>query len=150
MYKHQKAVIRNFIFVTSLTIIIILSMLCFKDVTNRSESIRAMNHLSKVVLDYRQQSGSVPAESYIDNVRKSLEGYVRLGKIYYRARWVTFESSNDEILAYVIKEYTPFFLDDGAIVLRLDGRVEWLAKAEFESILADQQSAMELEVLGKN
>ncbi len=149
MNKRQKTVIINFVLVVCITTAMIVAMMDFRNVINRSEAMRAMTHLGKIVLDYRKEHGSAPPESYIDNIKKNLEGAARLGELYYRARWITIESTEDEILAYVGKNYKSLFVDDGAIVLRLGGHIEWITKEELISILSKQQSAMELEMLQK-
>ncbi|GAG04531.1 unnamed protein product, partial [marine sediment metagenome] len=76
-----------------------------------------------------------------------LEGHVRLGDVKYRGRWIDFESKPDEILAYSEKKYPSSLLGDGYVVLRLDGKVEWLRKQEFEEELAHRQSQKEVEIL---
>ena len=121
----------------------------FKDRGNRAEAMRAMEHLGRTVLQYRKEHGSVPPESYIGRVREDLPGNVRLGDVRYRGMWIDFESSGDEILAYAEKRYPSSFLRGGFVVLRLDGRVEWMDKQEFETLLAQQQSPMEIEMLRK-
>lgn len=149
MNKRQKTVIINFVLVVCITTAMIVAMMDFRNVINRSEAMRAMTHIGKIVLDYRKEHGLAPPESYIDNIKKNLEGAARLGELYYRAQWITIESTEDEILAYVEKNSKSLFVDDGAIVLRLDGRIEWITKEELSSILSKQQSAMELEMLQK-
>ncbi|MHC4890210.1 MAG: hypothetical protein ACYTEO_12195, partial [Planctomycetota bacterium] len=85
--------------------------------------------------------------------RENLPGNVRLGNLQYRARWITFESTPDEILAYTEKNYNSLLVGKGYIVLRLGavlsdkGRVEWMGKQEFETLLAQQQSPEEVEML---
>ena len=89
----------------------------------------------------------VPPQSFVDRVEETLQGYVRLGKLDYRGIWINFESSDDEILAYSERRFRSLLVGSGYVVLRLDGRVEWLGKNEFEAILAKQQSQYEVEVL---
>jgi hypothetical protein len=38
------------------------------------------------------------------------------------------------------------FFHPGAIVLRYDGRVEWMDKTSFDKLIARQQTTLELEV----
>jgi len=123
-------------------------MINFKDWVNRSEAMRAMEQLGQTVLKYRKDRGSVPPESYIDRIKENLEGYIRLGNLRYRAQWLDFESSSDEILAYTEKKYHSL-IGKGFVVLRLDGRVEWMEKQEFRNLLAQQQSPTEIEMLQK-
>ncbi|MHC4114435.1 MAG: hypothetical protein ACYSSL_03835 [Planctomycetota bacterium] len=143
MNRRQKAIIIKLITITSITAVAVIAMINFKDYINRSEAGRAMEHLGKLVLQYRKEHGGVPPESYVDNIREDLEGHVRLGKLQYRALWIEPESGPNEILAYTEKKYRSFFLNDGFIVLRLDGRVEWMNKPDFDKILAEQQTPME-------
>lgn len=135
----------NFIIVIVITIIAVVAMINFKDWVNRSEAMRAMEHLGRIVLQYRNEHGSAPPESYVDSVRDSLEGGLRLGKLYYRARWLDFECPPDEILAYNKQKYHSLLFSDGVIVLRLDGRVEWMERRKFETLLAQQQSPLEIQ-----
>jgi hypothetical protein len=130
-----------------ITAFAVVAMINFKDWVNRSEAVRAMEHLGRIALQYRKEHGSVPPQSYVDRIREDLPGSVRLGNLQYRGLWIEFESSGDEILAYVKKEYHSSFLSDGFVVLRLDGRVEWMGKEEFKELLARQQSPIEIQML---
>jgi hypothetical protein len=124
-------------------------MINLKDWVNRSEAMRAMEHLGKLVLQYRQENGSVPPQSYVDNIKTNLKGHVRLGNLQYRAFWIDFDSTPDDVLAYIEKKYRSFVLSNGFIVLRLDGRVEWMQKQQLDILLARQQNWMETETLRK-
>lgn len=146
MNKRQKSVLINFVAVIVITATAIVAMINFKDWVNRSEAMRAMEHLGRIVLRYRENHGSVPPKSYIDNIKENLEGSVRFGNLQYRAMWIDFDSPSHEILAYVEKKYRSSITGKGYIVLRLDGRVEWMSKKEFEKLLAQQQSPMEIEM----
>lgn len=139
----------NIITVLTITSIAVVAMINFRDWVNHSEAMRAMEHLGQKVLKYREEHGSVPPKSYVDGIKNKLRGHVRLGDLQYRALWIDFESTQDEILAYVEKKYHSFVLSDGSIVLRLDGRVEWMEKQQFKALLAQQQSPMEIEMLRK-
>jgi hypothetical protein len=149
MSKQRKVILIEFITVMLVTAIAVVAMINAKDWINRSEAMRAMEQLGQRVLEYRKVHGSVPSESYVDNIKESLEGHLRLGNLQYRARWIDFESTPDEILAYSEKRYPSSLLDDGYVVLRLNGKVEWLGKQEFEKELARQQSQKEVEILRK-
>jgi hypothetical protein len=50
-------------------------------------------------------------------------------------------------LAYSEKDYPSSLLSDGYVVLRLDGRVEWIGKRQFEEMLAQQQDEVEIEMM---
>ncbi len=106
-----------------------------------------MEDLGRKVLQYRKDYGSVPPETYVTNIKKDLKGGVRLGGLQYRALWIDADSTPDEILAYAEKNYRSSFVGDGFLVLRLDGRVEWMEKKEFRTLLAQQQSPEEIRML---
>jgi hypothetical protein len=148
MDKRQKSVIYNFIFVFVITMAAVVGMINLKDYINRTEAMRAMEHLGRVVLAYRAQHGSVPAKYYVDEIKKEFEGSARLGKLHYRARWIEFGATGDEVLAYTQKHYRSIF-GSGYVALRLDGRVEWMKGKEFRALLDAQQSAEERELSGQ-
>ena len=149
MNRRQKAILIEFAVVIAVTAIAIVALINFKDWVNRSEAMRAMEHLGRIVLQYRKERGSVPPESYVKGIRESLPGHVRLGNLQYRALWINFECPPDEILAYTKRNYHSLLFGNGFIVLRLDGRVKWMDKQEFETLLAQQQSPVEIEMLRK-
>jgi hypothetical protein len=126
----------------------VVAMVNFKDWVNRSEAMRAMNQLGQIVLQYRKDRGSVPPESYVNRIKENLQGHVRLGDLQYRAQWLDLESTPDEILAYTEKNYRSL-IGKGFVVLRLDGRVEWVDRKHFKTLLAQQQSPAEIEMLQK-
>lgn len=143
MNKRQKSIIRDFILVVVITIAAVVGLVNFKNHVNRTEAMRAMEHLGQVVLRYRESHGSVPAQYYVDEIKKELEGSARLGALKYRARWIEFGATDDEILAYTRKDYGSSILGTGYIVLRLNGRVEWMKEKEFKELLDSQQSPEE-------
>lgn len=143
MNRRQKAILINFTTVIIITAIAVVAMIDLKNWVNRSEAMRAMEHLGQEVLRYRKKHGSVPPESYVDTIKEDLEGHVRLGKLQYRARWIDFESTPNEILAYTEKKYRSLLFSNGFIVMRLNGRVEWMEKQKFETLLAQQQGPEE-------
>lgn len=149
MTKLQKRILANFTVVMVITVAAVVGMVDLKNQVNRSESMRAMENLGRVVSDYKQKNGSIPPESYVDGIIKSLEGQLRLGNLCYRAQWIAFDSPPDTIIAYVIKNYHSLFFSPGAIVLRLDGRTEWMDKTSFDKLIASQQTPMELEMTHK-
>ena len=149
MTKLQKNIICNFVSIIIITFIAIAALINFRDYVNWSESMQAMNQLSRIILNYRKAHGSVPPESYINDVTEELRGKVRLGQITYRARWLDFDAPADEILAYAYKQHNSLFVHNGYIVLRLDGRGEWMKPKKFEELLARQQKQMEKELIPK-
>ncbi len=132
-----------------ITAIAVVAMINFRDWVNCSEARRAMEDLGKIVLKYREDYGSVPPENYVTKVKENLKGDVRLGELRYRALWIDTDSTPDEILAYTEKNYPSLLVGNGFIVLRLDGRVEWMDKKEFKTLLAQQQSPEEIQMLQK-
>jgi hypothetical protein len=145
MNLRQKNLMKNMVFVVLITIAMVIGLVNFRDWVNRNEAMRAMQHLGQIVFAYRQEKGSIPPEYYVDNIREQLVGSERMGQLKYRARWIEYGASDDEILAYVRKEYKHLLFGSGAVVLRLDGRVEWIKKKEFDALLAGQQSLFEIE-----
>ncbi len=149
MHKQQKAILIKFLIVVLITAAAVVAMINIRDWVNRSEATRAMEHLGREVLQYRKAHGSVPPQFYVDRIKGNLEGYVRLGDLRYRARWIDLESTPDEILAYTEQKYRTLFFTRGFIVLRLDGRVEWMDEQKFQKLLAQQQSPIEIQMLRK-
>jgi hypothetical protein len=146
MNKRQKKIIRDFATVIVITFIVIFAVINFKDWINQSEAMLAMKNLGQIVLKYRKESGFVPPQTYIDNIKEDLKGQARLGDLRYRALWIDMDCTDDEILAYTEKNYRSLFFQSGYIVLRLDGRVEWMEKVEFEKLLAKQQKPGEIQM----
>jgi len=149
MNKRQQKTLINFISVILVTTLVIVGMINVKDWISHTESMRTMNHLSGIIFEYREKRGLVPSESYIASVEMGLPGFVRLGELHYRAQWIDIESTEDEILAYVEKDYHSFIIRDGYIVLFLSGNVEYKGKEEFRTLLAKQQTPLEIEMTGK-
>lgn len=154
MKRRQKIILRDFVTVVVITAVVVVAMIIFKDFVNRSEAMRAMDQLRQVIKQYRDEHGSVPPKSWVDSQRESLPGNVRLGNLQYRAQWITFESTPDEFLAYTEANYN-FLVGKGYMVLRLgavlrdDGRPEWINRKEFKTLLAQQQSPEEIQMLSE-
>lgn len=146
MNRNQKSILINFVVVIIVTASAVIGLLNFKDWVNRSEAIRAMEHLGRVVIDYRSRNGYVPPQPYVDDIEQQLEGHVRLGRLIYRGRWISIESGPKEILAYTAKQYRASFLEDGYIVLFLDGHVEWVPVERFKFLLSSRQGPEEFVV----
>ena len=147
MNRRQKIILRDFVTVVVITAIAVVALINFRDWVNRSEARRGMKHFGQIVLKYRKDYGALPPESYVANTREDLKGRVRLGEVRYRALWLDSDSTKDEILAYSEINYRPLLVGRGYVVLRLDGRVEWMRKKEFETLLAQQQSPEEIQML---
>jgi len=82
--KRQKVILIESAVVVLITLIAVVAMINAKDWINRSEAMRAMEQLGQRVVDYRDTHHSVPPESYVTNIKESLEGHVRLGDVKYR------------------------------------------------------------------
>ena len=147
MNRRQKAILTDIITVVIVTAIAIVVMIELRNWLNRSEATRAMEHLGLVVSKYREDYGAVPPESYVLGIKGELLGHVRLSGLYYRARWIEFESGPDEILAYTRMGYQSLFQGRKFIVLRLDGRVEQMQADQLQALLDRQQGPMEKEEL---
>jgi len=145
MNKRQKIIVAKFAVVAAVTTAAALAMINIKDLINRSEGIRAMQQIGTGLQNYRQEFGYLPPESYLDTIREKVQGRVRLGKIQYRALWITLESEANEIIAYTEKNYSSLLINDGYIFLLLNGEVKWMEKKKFEKLLENQQSPMEIE-----
>jgi type II secretory pathway pseudopilin PulG len=150
MNRQQKWVLTNFALIILITAAAVLGMIELKNWVNRSEAMRAMEQLQEAVTKYREKNGSVPPESYVDGIINNFAGKPRLGNLNYRARWITFDSPPETVLAYVNKDYNSFFTHPGVIVLHYDGRIEWMEKAKFDKLLAPQQTKLELEMTPQN
>ena len=144
--RRQRALLTESILVLAATAVAVVGMIHLKDYVNRSEAMRAMDQLGERVLEYRKQYGSLPPESFVNSIKGSLEGSVRMGNVKYRALSIGLDASADTILAYSYKGYTSSFLDDGYVVLRLDGTVEWMSLAQFTALFAAQRTPTEPEL----
>jgi hypothetical protein len=147
--KKQKTIIFKSLSVIILTIAAVVGMFNFKDYVNRSEAIRAIEQLGANILSFRQEHGYLPSQSYVERIKDSMAGNVRVGKINYRGRWIQPDSGNDTILAFVEKKYDSLLFHNGVIVLRLDGRVEWMNPEDFDALLSQQRDPMEIDLYSK-
>jgi len=149
MKKRQKSMLIEFIVVVTITTLAVLAMINFKDYINKSEATKSFYNLSSVIKNYKEKYGSIPPESYLQQIRDDLQGSLRLGGLQYRSRWIDFDSPPDTILAYTERNYRSPFVNSGYVVLKLNGQVQWIEKKEFEQILATQQKPQEIESLKK-
>ncbi len=135
MNRQQKKVIANFIVIMFITAISVVAIANLKDYVNKSESTKAMNQLAKIIADYRTKNGIIPPQSFVDSVDEQLCGSARIGEILYRARWIEFDSDQNEPLAYVEKIFRHSFLKDGVVMLTLEGKVKWMTGTQFEELM---------------
>ncbi len=159
MNRRQKAILVEIITVIVLTAIAVVAMLHLRDYVNRREAEMAIAILGNRIRQYRVENGLVPPENWVRRERENLPGNVRLGELNYRGRWIDFDSAPDEILAYVEQKSHSLIFKNGFFVLRLgevlnrdlnaNVNIEWMGPQELETTLAQQQSQMEIEMLGK-
>jgi len=149
MTRMQRKILIEFAVVLGLTLLAAVAMINLKDWVNRSEAMRAMQELARQINRYRQQYARIPPESWVKQQAQTVPGYPRLGRLEYRGLWIDFESPPDTILAYSERNYRGF-AGRGYVVMRLNGRVEWLDKQTFEKLLARQQTEEEVKLLEKH
>jgi len=147
--KRQRAILIEVAIVLIVTLVAVFAMINFKDYINRSESIAAMKQVGQVVAGYRRQNNRVPSESLIFAEMRNIKGAVRLPGMVYRGLWINLEAEPNDILAYAKKDYPASLLDDGYVVLLFDANAVWMGRDEFEVLLAEQQSEIELEAMRK-
>ena len=146
MNRRQRALLRDVIIVLAVTALAVVIMINFKDLINRSEAMRAMEHLGQTALRYREKNGSLPPQGYIRSIMDTLEGHARLTNLSYRAQWIDFNAKPDEVLAYSEKNYPSSLLSSGYIVLRLEGSVEWMTEEQFDKLLPERKRQRETEM----
>jgi hypothetical protein len=144
--RRQKAILAEVVTVFVFTLAAVVGMINFKDYVNRSEAITAMRQVGQLVVHHQAQTGKVPPESLIKSRMKDIKGSPRLGNLKYRGLWIEYEAEPNAILAYAEKKYPSSLLDDGYVVLQLNGAVVWTGKDRFEQLLASQQSDVEIEM----
>lgn len=127
----------------------VVAMINLKQWVSRSETIQVMEQLGQVVLQYRKEHGSLPSGDDVKSIQEKLQEEVRLNKFQYRAQWIDIDSAPDEVLAYTEKKFRASLLSDGYVVIRLDGRVEWMGKEKFQKLLGQQRrlSPQDLQIL---
>jgi len=141
--KRQKSLLIESVLVLAATAVAVAGMIHLKDYVNRSEAVRAMTQLGRHVLDYRKKYGSLPPESFVDNIKGELEGSVRMGSVRYRALYIGPNAPDETILAYSLKTHPSSFLKDGYVVLRLSGTVVWMPTKDFAALYASQRTLAE-------
>lgn len=145
MTSRQRRLFRETLLILAATVMAVVGMVHLKDHVNRTEAVRAMTQLGRRVLDHRRQHGSLPPESFIRDIEGQLEGSERLGHLTYRAARISLHAPEWTVLAYSLKRHPSSFLRDGYVVLRLNGRVEWMSTASFKALLSEQGTPGELE-----
>ncbi len=163
MNRRQKAIVIEFSTVIVFTLAAVIAMASVKDMVNRSEAMKAMQALNERITEYqsryRKRYASyydshpearipLPPQSFIDSVKNEVPGRNRLGDLRYRAVWIGQDAGDDEVLAYSRQRYSSWLVKNGYIVLRLDGRVEWMRDGPFEKLLESQQGEQEIATTG--
>lgn len=146
MDRRQKAILIEVALVLIVTLIAVIGMINFKDYINRSESIKVMQQGGRTVAEYRRQHNRVPSESIFLREMRKIKGAARLPGVVYRGLWIDMEAEPNDILAYAKKNYPASLLDDGYVVLKVDANAVWMDGDEFEALLAEQQSEVEIEM----
>jgi len=147
--RRQKALLTESMLVLAATALAVVGMMHLRDYINRSEAMRAMGQLGRRVLDYRRQHGSLPPESFINSIKGDLEGSLRLGNVRYRALYIGLDAPAETILAYSERKYSSFFVDDGYVVLHLDGTAKWIPAKQFPGLYLKQRTPDEPELQRK-
>ncbi len=88
MNRRQKALLTESLLVLAATALAVVAMMSLRDYINRSEAMRAMGQLGQRVLEHHRQHGSLPPESFVNAIKGSLEGAVRMGNVKYRALYI--------------------------------------------------------------
>jgi len=119
-----------------ITAVAVAGMIHFKDYINRREALLAVEQLGEKILTYRDTQGSFPPEETVQALVNQVSGGARVGRLTYRAPWITPESKPDALLAFTQQDYKSLIVRDGYILLHLDGSVQWLNTPQFnEDIL---------------
>jgi len=142
--SRQRRLLKETLLILAATVMAVVGMIHLKDHVNRTEAMRAMTELGRRVLDYRHRQGVLPPESFVRDIEDTLEGSERLGHLTYRAARLSPHAPDWMILAYSLKRHPASFLRDGYVVLRLNGRVEWMPTVSFEALLSEQGKPEEL------
>ena len=146
MNKRQRSILIEVFTVLIVTAVAVVGMINFKDYVNRSEAVAAMEQLGQFVLQHKADTGRTPSESVFLTKAREVQGGVRLVGLKYRGLWLGPDADPNDTLAYAEKTYPSSMLDDGYVVLQLDGTVHWVPKTEFEKRLARQRSDVEIEM----
>jgi hypothetical protein len=72
-----------------------------------------------------------------------------MGNVKYRALYIGLDAPADTILAYSERRYPSSFVQDGYVVLRLNGTVEWLPTAQFAALFTTQRTPAEANAYGE-
>ncbi|OHB60939.1 MAG: hypothetical protein A2167_07810 [Planctomycetes bacterium RBG_13_46_10] len=139
MNKRQKSILTESIIIIIITALAVAGMVNLKQWGNRTETIKVMQQLGHIVLQYRKEHGLVPSEGDIKGIQDKLQGDVNLDELQYRAECLDADSTPDEILAYIERRFHASLVSKGYVVLQLNGAVVWMNKEEFKQALSRQR-----------
>ena len=143
MDKRQRSILAESITVIVITVVAVVGLINFKDYVNRSEALKAMRSVGAGIITYQEKNGFLPLEAYVKNLKTTVKGGVRMGILKYRGMFIEPHSDPNEILLYSKKEYSSSLLDDGYVVLFLNGTVKWMGIDKFNDLLSRQQTEYE-------
>ncbi len=145
MNKRQRSLLIESLIVLGLAAAAVTALINLKDWTNRREALRAMVNISQQIQAYRRTHSSLPPQDYINNIRESVPGRARLGKLEYRAQSIKHNSPDNAILAYTQQSYRSLFIDSGHVVLFRNGQVSWMTPDQFATALAQHKSSEDVQ-----
>lgn len=117
--------------VLAITAAAVAGMIHLKDYINRREALLAVEQLGEKILAYQETQGTLPPEETVQALKEEVSGRARLGRLTYRAPWITPQSMPDSLLAFTQQDYKSLIVSNGYIILRLDGTVQWLNTQQF-------------------
>jgi hypothetical protein len=99
MNKRQKIIVTKLVIVIVVTAFSAVAIMNIKIIINKNESLRAMRQIGQNITNYKKTYGSLPPESYIERLILDMRAGQLLGKVGYRALWITPDSNDEQILA---------------------------------------------------
>jgi hypothetical protein len=127
----KKKVLIDVMVVLVITAVAVVGIIHLKDYINRRDALLAVEQLGEKILAYRKSLGSLPPEGTVQALMSEVSGRTRLGRFTYRAPWITPQSEPDTLLAFTQQDYSSPIVNNGYIVLRLDGTVQWMDAKQF-------------------
>jgi len=148
MNKKQRGMLVRLVVVIVITVGMVFAMVNVKEVVNKKEAMLAAKNLNIEILKYKQANNKWPLKNYVDEKAEQVRGRARLGEVKYRGDALGYVSSED-IVFYIKRDYSGLFLDDGYIVAKVSGKVEWLGDEEFNLLMSLKWTAEELKERSK-
>ncbi len=141
MNKRQRSLLIESLIVLGLAAAAVTALINLKDWTNRREALRAMVNISQQIQAYRRTHSSLPPQDCVDDIKKSVPGRARLGKLEYRAQSIKHNSPDNALLAYTQQTYRSFLIPSGYAVIYLDGKVSWMSPDQFQSAFTQSENS---------